>query len=158
MSVLKFGSIAKYFSQPLFRGFTTACAFQVLTTQLTHVFGIDVKKSKTPQMFGLIRVDTNLNLKDIFFSKIKTQKTKTFKNYIGLASNIKTVNYAALIFSCVAIGFLILFRIQVNERFKKQLKNIPIPIELIVIVVGTCVTYFAKLDKIYKLKIVGISW
>jgi hypothetical protein len=49
-------------------------------------------------------------------------------------------------------------RRHVGQAFKKQLKNIPIPIELIVIVVGICVTYFAKLDKIYKLKIVGISW
>jgi len=57
----------------------------------------------------------------------------------------------------VAIAFLILSRIYVNERYKKQLKNIPIPIELIVIFAGIGVTYFGKLDKIYKLKIVGIS-
>ena len=89
--------------------------------------------------------------------QIKFKHKNKYKYYISLASYIQTVNYAALIISSVSIAFLIVIRIQVNERYKKQLKNIPIPIELIVIVVGICVTYFGQLDKIYKLKIVGIS-
>ena len=46
-------------------------------------------------------------------------------------------------------------RTQVNERFKKQLRNVPIPIELIVIIAGTSVAYFADLNKKYRLEIVG---
>jgi len=57
LSILKFGSISKYFSQPLLRGFTTACALQVFTTQLTHVFGIEIiKNKKQHQSFALFRV------------------------------------------------------------------------------------------------------
>jgi hypothetical protein len=44
---------------------------------------------------------------------------------------------------------------QVNERFRKQLKNIPIPIELIVIISGTTLTYFAGLNFKYDLAVVG---
>ena len=56
MSLLKFGSISKYFSQPLLRGFTTACGFHVFTTQITHVLGIYVKGGKQEKIFNLIYV------------------------------------------------------------------------------------------------------
>jgi hypothetical protein len=46
-------------------------------------------------------------------------------------------------------------RTQVNERFKKQLRNIPIPIELIVIITGTLVAYFANLNEKFDVPIIG---
>jgi hypothetical protein len=46
-------------------------------------------------------------------------------------------------------------RTQVNDRFKKQLRNIPIPIELIVIITGTSVTYLAKLNERFHVPIIG---
>ena len=46
-------------------------------------------------------------------------------------------------------------RTQVNDRFKKQLRNIPIPIELIVIITGTLVTYLAKLNEKFNVPIIG---
>ncbi|RNA41758.1 prestin [Brachionus plicatilis] len=39
-SLLKFGSISKFLSQPLLRGFTTAAAFHVFSSQMKHIFGI----------------------------------------------------------------------------------------------------------------------
>ncbi len=43
------------------------------------------------------------------------------------------INWLAILISFLSITFLVVVRIHVNERFKKQLKNIPIPIELIVV-------------------------
>ena len=43
------------------------------------------------------------------------------------------INWLAILISFLSITFLVAVRIHVNERFKKQLKNIPIPIELIVV-------------------------
>lgn len=56
MSILKFGSISKYFSQPLLRGFTTACAIQVFTTQIRHILGIYSPTKNKQKIFKAIIV------------------------------------------------------------------------------------------------------
>jgi len=56
MSFLKFGSISKYFSQALLRGFTTACAFQVFTTQVRHILGIYSPTKNKQKIFKAIIV------------------------------------------------------------------------------------------------------
>ena len=55
------------------------------------------------------------------------------------------INWLATLISFLSITFLVVVRIHVNERFKKQLKNIPIPIELIV--VSFLIIYIKKLNK-----------
>ena len=94
-----------------------------------------------------------------------------------LIQNVNTINWVAVVFSAIAITFLLVMKIHVNDRFKKQLRNIPIPIELIVvfilslqlalsfrfvylihlnkkIIIGTCVTYFAKLEEKFDLQVI----
>lgn len=72
-----------------------------------------------------------------------------------LFQNIESINWAAFIFSVVCIIFLYLTRTQINERFKTQLKNIPLPIELFVIIVGTVVSNMAELNKKFGMTVVG---
>ena len=55
LALLKFGIVSKYFSQPMLRGFNTAAAIHVFTTQMQHVFGI-YKKTKPTKIFKLIYV------------------------------------------------------------------------------------------------------
>jgi MFS superfamily sulfate permease-like transporter len=55
----------------------------------------------------------------------------------------------------VSITLITSVRIHVNERFKKQMKGIPIPTELLVIIIGTIVTHLFKLDKTHELSVVG---
>ena len=50
---------------------------------------------------------------------------------------------------------MLIIKIYVHERFKKQLKNKPIPIEFIVIVMGTLFSYFLNLNVKYDLAVVG---
>jgi MFS superfamily sulfate permease-like transporter len=59
------------------------------------------------------------------------------------------------VISIICISFLISLKIFVNEKYKKQLRNIPIPTELIVIIVGTTISYFLNLNQNYGLAIVG---
>ncbi|RNA41759.1 solute carrier family 26 member 6-like, partial [Brachionus plicatilis] len=75
--------------------------------------------------------------------------------YLRLFQNIESINWAAFIFSIVCIVFLYLTRTQINERFKTQLKNIPLPIELFVIIVGTVISNLAELNKNYAMTVVG---
>lgn len=56
MAILKIGNITKYFSQSLLRGFTTAAAFHVFTTQLQHVFGIYHRNKKRRKFLKLFYV------------------------------------------------------------------------------------------------------
>jgi hypothetical protein len=49
-----------------------------------------------------------------------------------MAANITSINFVALIISIVSLALLIGLKF-LNDRFKKQLRNIPIPIELIVV-------------------------
>jgi len=75
---------------------------------------------------------------------------------VRLFKNITLINWTSLIISVVAITFLVTVRIFVNEKFKKQMRNIPIPIELIVIIAGTSLTYIFSFHKApYNLVIVG---
>jgi high affinity sulfate transporter 1 len=131
MGLINFGTISKYMSTPLLRGFTTAAAFHVFTSQIQHVTGIYSTSKTVRKVFKLVY------------------------SYIELFQHVKSANWVAIVLSVVGIIFLIVMKIHVNERFKKQLRNIPIPVELILIVVYTMATYFGDLDTIYNLKIVG---
>ena len=77
------------------------------------------------------------------------------KTYINISKQITLINWVTVVISVVSITFLMVMRTQVNDRFKKQLRNIPIPIELIVIITGTLVTYFAKLNEKFHVPIIG---
>ena len=50
--------------------------------------------------------------------------------------------------------FLYIVKMHVNERFKKKMPA-PIPVELIVVIVGTVASYFIKLNEVYKVKTIG---
>ena len=54
-SIFRLGTITKYLSEPMLRGFNTAAAFHVFTTQMQHVFGIYIK-SKRSKFFKIIYV------------------------------------------------------------------------------------------------------
>jgi len=54
-SIFRLGAITKYLSEPMLRGFNTAAAFHVFTTQMQHVFGIYIK-SKRSKFFKIIYV------------------------------------------------------------------------------------------------------
>ncbi|CAF0714401.1 unnamed protein product [Brachionus calyciflorus] len=130
-SFLKFGSISKYLSQPLLRGFTTAASFHVFSSQIKHILGIYYVHRKRRKFFKLVYL------------------------YLRLFQNIHLINWAAFIFSITSILFLYITRTQINERFKKQLKNVPLPIELFVIVTGTILSNYANLNSKFNMSVIG---
>jgi len=64
-SIFRLGAITKYLSEPMLRGFNTAAAFHVFTTQMQHVFGIYIK-SKRSKFFKIIYV----RMKNLSFSQL----------------------------------------------------------------------------------------
>lgn len=67
--------------------------------------------------------------------------------------NITSTNVATLILGLVGIVFLYLVK-YVNERFKKKLP-VPIPGEIIVVMVSTGVSYGLSLSDDYMVDVVG---
>ena len=76
------------------------------------------------------------------------------KNLIEIGKNIVNTNWATVIVSFISCLFLYIVKEQINERFKAKLP-VPVPIELIVVVVGTLVSYLARLNENYRVIIIG---
>ncbi|KAB5541909.1 hypothetical protein PHYPO_G00085400 [Pangasianodon hypophthalmus] len=127
LGVLRFGFVAIYLTEPLVRGFTTAAAVHVLVSQLKYLFGV-----KTQRFSGPLSVLYSL---------------------IALFKHITSTNVSTLIVGLVCIVFLYGVK-DINERFKKKLP-IPIPGEIIVVIVSTGISYGMALSENYQVDVVG---
>ncbi|KAM4652687.1 solute carrier family 26 member 6-like isoform 1-T2 [Discoglossus pictus] len=127
LGLLKFGYVVTYLSDPLIRGYTTASAVHVLVSQLKYLFGISLSQKTQP------------------FSFIHT--------FIKLFSRITQTNIGTLITSVVAIVVLFLMKF-LNENLVSKYM-IPIPIELIMLIVSTGISYGVQLHDRFGIENVG---
>lgn len=127
LGLLRFGFVAIYLSEPLVRGFTTAAAVHVVVSQLKYLLGV-----KTRRYSGALSVIYSLKA---VFSKL-------------LETNVPTL---LLGLSCCVFLFLIK---ELNERFKKKLP-VPIPGEIMVVLVSTGASYGLALSAQHHVDIVG---
>ncbi|XP_033832208.1 prestin [Periophthalmus magnuspinnatus] len=127
LGLLRFGFVAIYLSEPLVRGFTTAAAVHVVVSQLKYLLGV-----KTHRYSGALSVV--YSLKAVF-------------------SQISETNIPTLLLGLSCLVFLYIVK-DLNERFKKRLP-IPIPGEIIVVIVSTGVTYGMSLSQLHQVDIVG---
>ncbi|XP_053400591.1 solute carrier family 26 member 6-like [Mercenaria mercenaria] len=128
MGVFRMGFITTYMSDPMIGGFTTGAAVHVGTSQVKYVFGLHIPRS------------------DGIFQIIKT--------YALIVHHIAETNYPTLIMSVICMVILYIVKVQVNQRFKAKMK-FPVPVELLVVVAGTMLSYFLKFSENYKMTIVG---
>lgn len=127
LGFLRFGFLSIYLTEPLVRGFTTAAAVHVFTSQLKYLLGI-----KTSRYSGPLSVVYSI---------------------AAVLSKITTTNIAALIVGLTCIVLLLIGK-EINLRFKKKLP-VPIPMEIIVVIIGTGVSYGMNLNESYKVDVVG---
>lgn len=127
LGLLRFGFVAIYLTEPLVRGFTTAASIHVFTSQLKYLLGV-----KTQRFSGPLSVI--YSIKAVF-------------------SEIASTNVVSLILGLVCLIFLYLVKV-LNERFKKKL-SVPIPGEIIVVIVSTGVSYGLSLSEDYEVGVVG---
>ncbi|XP_054655830.1 prestin isoform X2 [Dunckerocampus dactyliophorus] len=127
LGFLRFGFVAIYLTEPLVRGFTTAAAMHVVISQLKYLLGV-----KTKRFSGILSA------------------VYSIKAVLG---DITSTNVAALILGLVCLVFLYVVK-QLNERFKKKIP-IPIPGELIVVIVSIGISYGLALADVYKVDVVG---
>ncbi|XP_057711296.1 prestin isoform X2 [Corythoichthys intestinalis] len=127
LGILRFGFVAIYLTEPLVRGFTTAAAVHVVVSQLKYLLGVKTKRFSGP-------------LSVIFSVQ-------------AVLSKITSTNIATLILGLVCLVFLYGVK-DLNQRFKKKIP-IPIPGEIIVVIVSTGVSYGMKLAGDYNVDVVG---
>uniref|UniRef100_A0A8B9D8V2 Solute carrier family 26 member 5 n=1 Tax=Anser cygnoides TaxID=8845 RepID=A0A8B9D8V2_ANSCY len=127
LGLLRFGFVAIYLTEPLVRGFTTAAAVHVFTSQLKYLLGV-----KTSRYSGPLSVVYSL---------------------VAVFSKITTTNVAALIVGLTCIVLLLIGK-EINLRYKKKLP-VPIPMEIIVVIIGTGVSAGMNLTESYGVDVVG---
>ncbi|XP_069945248.1 prestin isoform X2 [Cherax quadricarinatus] len=128
LGMLSVGSLCVFLSDMLVSGFTTGAAFHVLTSQIKYLLGIQVPTYNGP--------------------------LKIIHTYGGIFSQIMSSNPAEVVISAITISVMAINSEVLKPWFRKKTK-IPIPIELIVVSIGTTVSYLANLYDVYHIRIVG---
>lgn len=127
LGLVRFGFMVTYLSEPLVRGYTTGAAIHVIMSQLKYTFGI------SPQRFA--------------------GPLALIYTVIDICSLLPKTNLGTLVVSAVTIVCLILAK-ELNTRLGKKLP-VPIPVELIAIIIATVISWQVNLNSKYGVDIVG---
>jgi MFS superfamily sulfate permease-like transporter len=127
LALLHVGFVTKFLSDSIVGGFTCGSAIVVIFSQVKNLLGLTLDGIGWPLV--------------------------TIATIYDICKNILTTNMPTVLVSIVTLIFLYLVKFQVNERFKKKLAA-PLPAELVVVVVGTAVSYALNLEQ-SDVKVVG---
>nr|BBA68352.1 putative Sulfate transporter [Phreagena okutanii] len=128
MGLLKLGIITTYLSVSFVGGFTTAAAFHIMSSQVPKVFGIKVKTFAGAGKLVLM--------------------------YIDLFSKIDQTELAEVSIAVISLITLLLVKVCINEKYREKM-TMPIPIDLIVVIIGTIISHYANFEDNFNVKIVG---
>ncbi|NXT67980.1 S26A6 protein, partial [Chaetops frenatus] len=127
LGLLQFGFVVTYLSDPLVRGYTTAASVHVLVSQLKNVFGVSQGEHSGP-----------LSL---------------FVTVIDLCKKLPDTNVGTLVTAIIAMVAILIVK-ELNHKFAAKLP-MPIPIELITIIVSTGISYGVNLNDKFGISVVG---
>ncbi|XP_043374428.1 solute carrier family 26 member 6 isoform X1 [Dermochelys coriacea] len=127
LRMLQFGFVVTYLSEPLVRGYTTAAAIHVLVSQLKYVFGVEVAEHSRP--------------------------LSMFTAFIEICTKLPQTNVSTLVTSLIAMVIILPVKM-LSDKFASKLP-MPIPIEFIVIVISTGISYGAGLKAKFGIAVVG---
>ncbi|XP_029453377.1 solute carrier family 26 member 6-like [Rhinatrema bivittatum] len=127
LGLVQFGFVVTYLSDPLVSGYTTASAIHVTVSQLKNIFGFQLSQHTQPLslIYTLIKIFTSL----------------------------PQTNIGTLITSIISLGMLFAVKV-INEKFSSKFL-MPIPIELIMLIVSTGISYGLSLHEKFGIQTVG---
>ncbi|KAB7502826.1 Prestin [Armadillidium nasatum] len=109
-------------------------------------------------VFGFLQLGTlSVFLSDMLVSGFTTAAAVhvlTSQVYIEIFKSLHLVNILTIVISVVAITVLFINN-EVLKPIVAKYSKVPIPIELIVVVIGTTASYFANLTETYDVNIIG---
>ncbi|KAF5405695.1 Solute carrier family 26 prestin [Paragonimus heterotremus] len=128
MGLLRMGGVTRYISGPMTSGFTVGVAVHVFTSQVKTLLG--ARPRKQVGVFAVPRFYYEL------FKAIRTSNPIT----IGLSA------------ACILVLFVI--KIWINPRVTRKIK-VPIPIDLIIVILATVTSHYLDLNGKHGVNIVG---
>lgn len=127
MYVFRLGVVCTILSETLVSGFTAGAAIHVVTSQMKELLGVKIDRHNG--MFQIVLT------------------------YYDIGNRIKDVNYATIAVSCITITLLLSYNLYLKDFINKR-SLVPIPIELITIVIGTTLFQFTTFSVDYQIKLV----
>ncbi|KAG9483446.1 hypothetical protein GDO78_009391 [Eleutherodactylus coqui] len=127
LGLVQFGFVVTYLSEPLIRGYTSAAAIHVTISQLKSILGVSISQRSHP--LSLIYA------------------------FVNLCSKLPQTNVASLLIGIIAIVVMLAVKF-LNEKYNSKIR-MPIPIELITLIVATGISYGINLNGEYGADIVG---
>jgi MFS superfamily sulfate permease-like transporter len=129
MGLLNGGFIVRFISDVVINALTCSSAIVIIVGQVNSLMDFRISvESRTP--------------------------FKLAENLVGIFTSLQAANVGALVLSVLMISVMYFTNRFVNVRFKKRFK-VPLPIELIVIVVVDLVSYLAAFNTRFGIKILG---
>ncbi|NXU51588.1 S26A2 protein, partial [Turnix velox] len=127
LGVLQLGFVAVYLSEPLLSGFVTGSCLTIITSQMKYLLGLKIPHHEGVGSFILTWVD--------------------------LFRYIQNTNICDLVTSLVALAIIVPVK-EINNRYKGKMKA-PFPVELLVVIVATVVSYYFNFEERYKSAVCG---
>ncbi|NXP02253.1 S26A9 protein, partial [Thinocorus orbignyianus] len=127
LGFMQFGFVAIYLSESFIRGFMTAAGLQILISVLKYVFGLTV-----PSYTGPLAI---------------------VYTFIDICKGLPHTNLASLVYALVSAVLLIVVK-ELNLKYMKKIR-MPIPMEIIIVIVATAISGSFDMPKKYGMPIVG---
>ncbi|NWS00484.1 S26A9 protein, partial [Motacilla alba] len=127
LGFLQFGFVAIYLSESFIRGFMTAAGLQILISVLKYVFGVTV-----PSYTGPLAI---------------------VYTFIDICKGLPQTNLASLVYALVSAVLLIVVK-ELNLKYMKKIR-LPIPMEIIIVIVATAISGSFNMPDKYGMPIVG---
>ncbi|NXW35914.1 S26A9 protein, partial [Phaetusa simplex] len=127
LGFVQFGFVAIYLSESFIRGFMTAAGLQILISVLKYVFGLTV-----PSYTGPLAI---------------------VYTFIDICKGLPQTNVASLVYALVSAVLLIIVK-ELNLKYMKKIR-MPIPMEIIIVIVATAISGSFNMPEKYGMPIVG---
>ncbi|XP_060093030.1 sulfate anion transporter 1 [Heteronotia binoei] len=127
MGLFRLGFVSVYLSEPVLDGFATGASVTILTAQVKYLIGIKIPRA---QGYGIL-----------------------ITTWVNIFRNIAQANLCDVITSAICIAVLVTAK-ELGDRYKHKLK-VPLPTELVVIVVATLVSHYGRLNDVYSSSVSG---
>ncbi|XP_060852779.1 prestin isoform X2 [Rhopalosiphum padi] len=128
MYVFRLGVVCTILSETLVSGFTAGAAVHVVTSQMKELLGVKIENHN-----GLFQI---------------------VLTYYDIANRIRDVNFATITVSIITVVLLLSYNMHLKAFINKRL-FMPVPIELITIVIGTALFQFTTFSEDYQIKLIG---
>ncbi|XP_006213116.1 sulfate anion transporter 1 [Vicugna pacos] len=127
MGILRLGFVSTYLSQPLLDGFAMGASVTILTSQLRHLLGVRVPRHQGPGM--------------------------VVSTWLSLLRSAGQANLCDVLTSATCLAVLLAAK-ELSDRLRHRLR-VPLPAELLVIVVATLVSHFGQFHERFGSNVAG---